>query len=145
MIPNQPGLLAHSLLAAAAICAFLAPSAGALAEEPSAGGGRDGDRRDAEPTTAAAAVRPGTTITFGGWIGSGQDSARINIRFSQPVFGFGVGAVTVTCAPLHPACAEVASPSGNDGTRQYSVLLRMPQEYDGVVIVGVPENVVRNG
>ena len=145
MIPNQPGLLAHSLLAAVAICAFLAPSAGAHAEEPAAGGARDGDRRDAEPTTAAAAVRPTTRITFGGWIGSGQDSARINIRFNQPVFGFGVGAVTVTCAPLHPACAEVASPSGNDGTRQYSVLLRMPQEYDGVVIVGIPENVVQNG
>ena len=145
MIPNQPGLLARSLLAAAAICAFPAPAAGAHAEEPSAGGARDGDRPDAERATAAAAVRPATTITFGGWVGSGQESARINIRFSQPVFGFGVDDVTVTCAPSHPTCAEVASPSGNDGTRNYSVLLRMPQEYDGVVIVGIPENVVRNG
>ena len=147
MIPNQPAVRVHSLLAAAAICAFLAPAAGARAEAPSAGGARSGDRPDAEPTMAAeaAAVRPSTTITFGGWIGSGQDSARINIRFSQNVFGFGAGAVTVTCVPAHAACAEAASPSGNDGTRNYSVLLRMPQDYDGVVIVGVAENVVRNG
>jgi len=145
MTPNQPGLLARSLLAAAAICVFLAPAAGALADEPSVGGARDGNLPDADPATAAAAVRPSTTITFGGWIGSGQESARINIRFSQPVFGFGVDDVTVTCAPVHTACAEVASPSGNDGTRNYSVVLRMPQEYDGVVIVGIPQNVVQNG
>ena len=145
MIPNQPGLLARSLLAAAAICAFLVSSARALAEEPSVGGARDGDRPDADPTTAAAAVPPTTSISFGGWIGSGQESARINIRFSQPVFDFGVDDVTVTCAPLHTSCAEVTSPSGNDGTRNYSILLRMPQDYDGVVVVGIPQNVVTNG
>ena len=105
---------------------------------------RDGDRPDAEPRTAAAAVRPTTTITFGGWIGSGQESARINIRFSQPVFGFGVDDVTVTCVPSPTACAEVASPSGNDGTRNYSVVLRMPQDWEGIVFVAIEENVVEN-
>ena len=58
MISNQLGPAGRFLLAAAAICAFVAPWAGVRAEEPSAGGSDEVVRPIVEPPTARAARPP---------------------------------------------------------------------------------------
>ncbi len=128
MIPNQPGVPVRSLLATAVTCAFLVPSTGVHAEEPS-----------------AVAAQPTTSISWS-WIGPpAQDSARLTIRFSESVTGFTVSDININCAPQPAAgCAE-AVPLGSDAGRSFSVTLRMPRDYDGFVTVWIPLNVVPEG
>ena len=65
MISNQPGMLARSLLAAAVVCAFLVPSAGVRAQEPSSGGLREVVPLAAKPPTASnTAIPPTTSISW---------------------------------------------------------------------------------
>ena len=143
MISNQPGMLARSLLAAAVVCAFLVPSAGVGAEEPSSGGLREVVPSAAKPPTASNTAIPPTTSISWSWIGSTQDSASINIRFSQSVTDFTVDDIDITCTHPTTACAA-ADPLASASGRRFVVTLRMPEQYDGLVIVHVPANVVEN-
>ena len=144
MIPNQPGTPVRSLLAAAVLCAFLVPSTGARAEEPSPGSAHEGLPATAESSAASddAAVPPTTSISWT-WIGSTQDSARINVRFSRPVTGFHVDDIDITCTDPTAGCAE-AVPLDTDTGRRFAVKLRMPQDYDGSVIAYIPANQVQD-
>ena len=144
MIPNQPGIPVRSLLAAAVLCAFVVPSTGVRAEEPSSGSSHEGLPSVAESSKPSddAAVPPTTSISYS-WIGSRQDSARINIRFSQRVTDFGVNDINVSCTHPTAACAEAVPPDSTSGSR-FSVKLRMPQEYDGLVVLHIPHSVVVN-
>ncbi len=145
MIPNQPGLPARSLRAAAVVCAFLLPSAGARAEEPTPGGSREVVRSAAEPPAAASdvAVPPRTSISWS-WISPPrQDSAQITILFSRPVKGFTADALNITCPYPNTGCAE-AVPPGSDSGRRFSVTLRMPEAYSGRVFVHIPANVAQD-
>ena len=143
MIPNQSGLPVRSFLAAAVVCAFLVPSAGVLAEEPSTGDSREGVASAAKlPAASDAAVPPRTSVSWS-WIGSTQDSASVVIGFTQDVTGFHVDEIDIDCTHPTAACAE-ADPLGTDAGRRFVVTLRMPQEYDGLVILHVPGNVAQN-
>ena len=143
MIPNQPGIPVRSLLAAAVLCAFLVPSTGARAEEPSPGNSREGvSLAPKSPATNDAAVRPTTSISWR-WIGATQDSATVNVRFSRPVTGFTVDDINITC-PNDPVPCVQADPLDTDAGRTFAVKLRMPEEYDGSVIVYVPADVAHD-
>ncbi len=145
MIPNQPGVPVRSLLAAAVTWAFLAPSTGVRAEDPSPGGSHEEVPSVAGSASTAVAAQPTTSISWS-WIGApAQDSARLTIRFSESVTGFTVSDLNISCAP-HPAagCAE-AVPLASDAGRSFAVTLRMPRDYDGFVTVWIPLNVVPEG
>lgn len=143
MIPNQPGMLARSLLAAAVVCAFLVPSAGARAEEPSSGGSREVVPSVVESRAASDAAVPPTTSISWSWIGSTQDSASVVIRFSQSVTDFTVDDINITCTHPTAACAT-ADPLDSDEGRRFVVTMRMPEQYDGLVFFHIPGNVVQN-
>ncbi len=145
MIPNQPGVPVRSLLATAVICAFLAPSTGVHAEEPSPGSSHEEVASVAGGVPAAVAAQPTTSISWS-WIGApAQDSARLTIRFSESVTGFTVSDMNISCAPQPAAgCAE-AVPLASDAGRSFSVTLRMPRDHDGFVTVWIPLNVVPEG
>ena len=145
MIPNQPCVPVRSLLAAAVTWAFLVPSTGVRAEEPSPGGSREEVPSVAGSASTAVAAQPTTSISWS-WIGApAQDSARLTIRFSESVTGFTVSDINISCAP-QPAegCAE-AVPLSRDAGTSFVVTLRMPRDYAGFVTVWVPLNVVPGG
>ena len=143
MIPNQLGLPVRSILAAAVICAILSPPMRARAEEPSPRGSHGEVPSTAKlPAASDAAVPPTTSISWA-WIGSTQDSASVVIRFSQAVTGFFVEEINITCTHSTTACAQ-ADPLNTDAGRTFGVTLRMPQDYDGLVIIHVPQGVAQN-
>ncbi len=136
MIPNQRGPLARSLLAAAAICAILIPSAGAGAEEPPAGDSREGVRPVAEPPVASVAVPP-TTGLRRTWTGTVHEEFRIDIGFSQSVTGFEIGDVQAYGAT---AVAPLATHSASS----YSLDFTTNPNHVGTVIITIPSGVAHN-
>ena len=145
MIPNHPGVPVSSLLTAAFICAFLVPSTGVRGEEPSP----DGRAEVARPAPGGArgtAAAPPTITTFRWtWIGSAQETARLDIRFTQSVNGFTSDDIRITCSPATSACVQVVS-LVNSGTSPsvFSARLEMPRDYEGFVTVHIPAGSVHN-
>ena len=142
MIPNQSGLPARSLLAAAVTCAFLVPSAGVRAEERSL----DGWTEVAPSVAGSARDAASPTITLNWrWTGSARETARLDIGFSESVTGFESDDIQIRCSPSIATCAQVVSldPVGTS-SRSFSARLEMPQDYDGFVTVEIPANSVHN-
>ena len=139
MIPNQPGLPVRAFLAAAVICGFLNPSTGVRAEEPSPDGGTEVDRTVAASAGEATAARPTITTFRWTWIGPAQQTARLDVGFSEPVNGFASDDLQFTCPHSTTACVTVAAlVDVGTNSRSFSARLEMPQDYDGLVTVHIP-------
>ena len=95
MIPNKPGVPVRFLLAAAVTCAYLVPSTGVRAQEPSSGSLDKVVLSVARTATAGAAVAPRISSLSRTWTGSVQEEFRIDIRFSQSVTGFTIDDIQV--------------------------------------------------
>ena len=145
MIPNQSGLPARSLLAAAVTCAFLVPSAGVRAEEPSPDGWTEvAPSVGGSARGAAAARRPAITLRWM-WTGSAREPARLDIVFSESVTGFASGDIQIRCSPTITTCAEVVSLDAvGRSSRSFTARLEMPRDYDGFVTVEIPANSAEN-
>ena len=148
MIPNQPAVPVRSLLAAAVICAFLVPSTGARAQEPSPDGWTEMARPAPRSVRTVTAVAPSITTLRWTWIGSAtspRGSARLDIGFSQSVSGFASDDIRITCTHPTATCAQVVSLTSVGTTSQaFSAGLEMPQDYDGLVTVHIPANSAHN-
>ncbi len=145
MIPNQHGVLARSLLATVVICGFLNPSTGVRAEEPSLDGWTAVTRVVAGSARGAAAVPPTVTTLRWTWIGSAQETARLDIGFSQSVSGFTSDDIQLTCPQSTTTCVQVVSlVDVGASSRSFSARLEMPRAYDGLVTVHIPAGSVHN-
>ena len=135
MIPNQPGVPARSLLAAAVVCAFLVPSTGARAQEPAPDGWDEGGGSAAGAATTRAAVPPRTSVSRT-WTGSVHEEFRIDVRFSQNVTGFDIDDIQVVGA-------EAVPPLEGSG-RSYSLTFNTLPDYDGTVVISVRSGAAEN-
>ena len=145
MIPSQPGLPVRSLLAAALVCGLLSPSAAVHAEEPSLDGRTEVVPSVAGSARGAAAVAPTITTLNWTWIGSTQETARLDIGFSQSVNGFTSEDIEITCPHSTTACVTVATlVDVGTNARSFSARLEMPEDYDGLVTVHIPADRVYN-
>ena len=145
MIPNQPGLPVRTFLAAAVICGFLSPSTGVRAEEPSPDGWKEVVRLVAGSAWGATAARPTITTFRWTWIGPAQETARLDIGFSEPVNGFASDDIQFTCPHSTTACVTVATlVDVGTNSRSFSARLEMPRDYDGLVTVRIPADRVYN-
>ena len=145
MIPNQSGLPGRALLAAALICGFLNPSTGVRAEGRSPNGWTEVDRPVAGSAGGATAARPTITTFRWSWIGPAQQTARLDIGFSEPVNGFASDDFQFTCPHSTTACVTVAAlVDVGTNARSFSARLEMPRDYDGLVTVHIPADRVYN-
>ena len=138
MIPNQLGLPARSLLALVAICAFMVSSTRAAAQEPVQDAWDEAGWLAAGRAAPRAAVPPRVTTlseTPTGPAGSPHGRFRITIRFSQSVTGFVIGDIQVTGA-------RKVSLTGTG--RSYSLMLETNTNWEGSVIVIVPQGAAVN-
>ena len=138
MIPNQPSVPVRSLLAAAAICAFLVPSAGMAAQEPSADEWDEGVRPAAGAARARAAVRPSTSLSRT-WTESVHEASRVNIRFSQRVTG-----LTIDEIDVFGATKDDLEDCGSTYCVSYALDLTTRPDYEGPVIVVILANAAEN-
>ena len=138
MIPIQPGVPVRSLLAAAAICAFLVPSMDARGQEPSADGWDERVRPSAGVAAARAAVPPTVRLshTFTGVV---HEEIRINIRFNQAVTG-----LTMEEIEVFGATKDVLDDCGSDYCSSYELYLLTDPDYDRTVIVTIPAGAAEN-
>ena len=138
MTPNQLGVPVRSILAAAALCAFLVPSAGARAQEPSADGWDEGVRPAAGAAAARAAVDPTVRLTHT-FTGTAHEEIRVNIRFSQAVTGLTLGEIEV-----FGATGDILEDCDSDYCSSYALHLTTDPDYDGPVIVTIPRGAAEN-
>ncbi len=136
MIPKKPGVAIPCILAAAAACASLAPSAVAHAQEPSPDGWAEGVDPVVRTTTANAAVPPRVRTLTHTFTGDVHEEIRIDIRFSQRVEGFIIDDVDVFGG---------AEKDSFDGTgSSYTLYLTTDDGYEGPVIISILPGVAEN-
>ena len=136
MIPNHSGRLSRSLLAAAAICAILIPSAGVRAEEPPAGDPGEETGPAGDRTAAAAPVPPRISLSRT-WTGTVHEEFRLDIRFSQNVTGFAIEDIQAFGAtPVPPLVTHSGS--------HYSLDFTTDADYANLVIIEILSNVAHN-
>ena len=135
MIANMPGTPVRSFLAVAVTCVSLVASADTAAQEPAPDAWDEGGRPAVERTGAAAVAAPRITTLRETPTGSVHEEYRINIRFSESVFGFAIGDIQVTGA-------RKVSLTGTG--RSYSLTLNTNPNWVGSVIIIIPQGAAEN-